>query len=74
MLNLHEFESKSTGEIKPVDCLEAGWNQLVTMMKSAKSVEHWNELREIAKEEFAPALICRLDKSGLLPSLKVPRV
>jgi hypothetical protein len=39
---------------------------LEVFMLSATSVKHWNELREIAKEDFDIALIRKLDGSGFI--------
>lgn len=39
---------------------------LKTFMSQAKSVERWNELRDVAKKYYSPELINELDSSGYI--------
>lgn len=65
-MDLHQFESASTKEVKSVSTTAGKWAELKQLMSSAQSVEEWNDLREEAKKLYPMTLINRLDISGYI--------
>lgn len=72
-MNVHEFESKETGEIKPVSTNASASTELEQMKleldqarPSVRDVDYWNWKRDAFKKKYSPAAIGLLDASGYI--------